>query len=61
MLEKVKEILRAPARMAALEQRMAVLEDALTPAAPGQDEEKMAKQWDCFWAYDGTEQEGVEK
>lgn len=48
----------AKMRTAELEQRMAVLEDALTPAVPGVDEEKMEKEWDRFWTYNGTAQEG---
>lgn len=42
--------------------RVAVLEAAVQPdklAAQRQKEEELAKQWDNFWSYDGTVQEGV--
>lgn len=46
----------------ALQRRVEALEAAVQPdkrAAQRQKEEELAKQWDNFWAYDGTVQEGA--
>ena len=46
----------------ALQRRVEALEAAVQPgklAVQRQKEEELAKQWDNFWSYDGTVQEGV--
>lgn len=46
----------------ALQRRVESLEAAVQPdklATQRQKEEELAKQWDNFWSYDGTVQEGA--
>lgn len=46
----------------ALQRRVEALEAAVQPdklVTQRQKEEELAKQWDNFWSYDGTVQEGA--
>lgn len=46
----------------ALQRRVEALEAAVQPdkrTAQRQKEEELSKQWDNFWSYDGTVQEGA--